>query len=116
MVDLRTGRLLWNFHSNQTVLTRPVVADGIVMFGCYDGFFYAHDLKTGQIKWRVETGEKHWFCEPSVTRTTVLFGCNDGNLYALDIQTGDLRWKFLTQGRMLSDPQVKDDVVVLWEH
>ena len=49
-----------NFHPSSS---NPVVVDGVLYVGSVDGAVYALDLKTGETKWRFQTGESL----PSVT-------------------------------------------------
>ncbi|NIV37366.1 MAG: PQQ-binding-like beta-propeller repeat protein, partial [Anaerolineae bacterium] len=67
-----TGEVLWSFPPNdqkhpdgskidpEAIYGTPVVADGIVYFGAYDGWVYALDLVATEPKdrilWEFETG------------------------------------------------------------
>ena len=41
----------WSFQTRDRVKADPLVADGTVYIGSYDGNFYALDAKTGKAKW-----------------------------------------------------------------
>jgi len=49
------------FHTRGQVISSPVVADGQLYFGSYDGNFYAVDAATGQLRWKFKTqGERRF--------------------------------------------------------
>lgn len=41
----------WSFQTRDRVKADPLVVDGVVYIGSYDGHFYALDAKTGKSKW-----------------------------------------------------------------
>ncbi len=51
-----SGRYLWRVTAGYYVYSSPAVADGIVCFGSYDGWFYGVSAATGRILWRIPTG------------------------------------------------------------
>jgi len=51
-----SGRYLWRVTAGYYVYSSPAVADGVVCFGSYDGWFYGVSSATGRIRWRVPTG------------------------------------------------------------
>jgi len=51
-----SGRYLWRVTAGYYVYSSPAVADGVVCFGSYDGWFYGVSAATGRIRWRVPTG------------------------------------------------------------
>jgi glucose dehydrogenase len=51
----------WTFPTGDAVTASPAVVDGVVYVGSWDGFFYAIDAGTGQLKWKAQVD-----CQPSV--------------------------------------------------
>ena len=51
-----SGRRLWHVGAGSYVYSSPAVADGIVCYGSYDGWFYGVSAGSGRIRWRVATG------------------------------------------------------------
>jgi polyvinyl alcohol dehydrogenase (cytochrome) len=51
----------WTFPTGDAVSASPAVVDGVVYVGSWDGFFYAIDATTGQLRWKVQLD-----CQPSV--------------------------------------------------
>lgn len=73
----------------------PLVAAGLVYFGCGDGNLYALEAASGALKWKFATGDVV-HSSPALADGTLFFGSWDTNLYALDAATGALKWKFKT--------------------
>ncbi len=96
----------------------PAVVGGVVYFGCGDGHCYALDGRTGQLKWKFQTGDVV-HSSPAVVAGTVYFGSWDTYLYAVDAATGQEKWKFKTgddaenhnQTGIQSSPAVVDGMV-----
>ena len=42
----------WVFPTGDAVSASPAVVDGVVYTGSWDGFFYALDTQSGQLKWK----------------------------------------------------------------
>ena len=51
----------WTVPTGDAVSASPAVVDGVVYVGSWDGFFYAIDATTGQLRWKVQLD-----CQPSV--------------------------------------------------
>jgi len=96
----------------------PVVAGGLVYFGCGDGALYALETATGALKWKFATGDVV-HASPALADGTLYFGSWDTYLYGVDAATGALKWKFKTgedpvnhnQTGIQSSPCVADGVV-----
>lgn len=73
----------------------PVVAGGLVYFGCGDGALYALETATGAVKWKFQTGDVV-HSSPALIDGTLYVGSWDTFLYAVDAATGALKWKFKT--------------------
>jgi outer membrane protein assembly factor BamB len=51
-----SGRSLWHVTTDAFVYSSPAVADGMVCFGSYNGWFYGVSAATGGVRWRIPTG------------------------------------------------------------
>jgi outer membrane protein assembly factor BamB len=91
------SRIVWRFQTAGRVFSSPVVSGGMLYAGSADGFLYALDAATGQLKWKAKSGGAV-HSSPAVDSGMVYFLSQDGNAYALDAATGAERWKFSTQG------------------
>jgi outer membrane protein assembly factor BamB len=85
-LELETGVERWRFNTPARIFSSPAVADGVVYFGCHDGFLYALDSATGAEKWRFRTGDMIQ-SSPVVADGVVYVGSDDGRLYALTGET-----------------------------
>ena len=109
---VKTLRKAWVFPTGDAVTATPTVVDGVVYVGSWDDYFYAVNLETGTLRWKVRLksqnavtpypGEVHrnltsdgglvtssaWF-EPATggRPALVIFG-GGYTLYALDAATG----------------------------
>lgn len=95
----------WTFNAGDSVLSSPVVHDGVVYFGSRDGRLYARDARTGAALWNYRSSG--WFeASPCVSSGTVYAVSLDGYLYALDRLTGSLKWLTPLGAPSVSSPLV----------
>lgn len=108
-IPIPSSDLKWKFKAGD-VVSSPVIFEGVVYFGSWDGDFYAVELQAGLEKWRFATkGSVH--SRPAISNGLICFGSGDFHLYCVDIVTGKLRWKFKTGGPVYSSPVIADGVV-----
>ncbi|WP_343703994.1 PQQ-binding-like beta-propeller repeat protein [Chitinophaga sp.] len=121
-INLADGKEKWRFQCG-AIGTAPVVQEGKVFFGSYDGHYYALDAGTGTLIWRFATGGESrigarglWTMQPdslymtdlydfflstpAVDDRRIYFGSSDGCIYALDKNSGLSVWKFQTGGKV----------------
>ena len=99
-------------------LSSAVVADGSIYFGSGDGNVYALDERSGQMKWKFQTGEVV-HASPALADGALFVGSWDSYFYALDARTGQEKWRFKTgedreihnQVGLQASPVVAGDVV-----
>lgn len=121
-LDSQTGQEIWHFSVEMGVWSSPVIVDGVVYFGSYDGHLYAVNSQTGQEIWRFKA-DNSITSSPAVVGDTIYFGSGcfqctlfstekSGDfLYAVDRQTGQELWRFKTEGYVESSVTVVDGVV-----
>ncbi len=100
-IDLNTGKQVWHFDSklpwNDGMLT---TAGGLVFSGSADGYLYAFDAKTGEVKWKSPQMSSGIIGVPSTWKV--------GNKQYIGIWAG---WGGATPiwgGDMAADPAVKN--------
>ncbi len=112
-IDLADGgKQLWQFPSGQgknepklkAIYGTPVVSNGIVFLGGYDGGLYALNLDDGSIEWAQMT-KGHIVGGPAVAGDTVYVASADHCLYAFATDSGSASWDvpFCSGGKIWSD-------------
>jgi outer membrane protein assembly factor BamB len=122
--DLATGTLKWRYdtegvkldsrnfgYDRRTVQSSPAVSGGTVFVGARDGFLYAIDAATGQLRWRFDHKISWVNTSPAVQDTVVYAGSSDGQfVQAVHTGTGREIWR-AKAGVTWSSPAVAGDVV-----
>ncbi|MGH9720480.1 MAG: PQQ-binding-like beta-propeller repeat protein, partial [Bryobacteraceae bacterium] len=102
----------WIRSVETTVSAAPTVVDGTLYAGAWDGFFYALDATSGEVRWRTFAGvappPNDPVCFPgigvasqaTVEGDVVYVAGGDSNVYALNRATGDELWRV-----RISDPK-----------
>ncbi len=116
-LDAATGAIKWKFATegerrfeakgihglqpkNQTIpdqfdvyLSSPVIAQGAVYFGSGDGYLYALDANSGELKWKFKTGNVI-HASPAYADGVLFVGSWDSYFYAVEAATGKEKWRF----------------------
>ena len=113
-LEASNGDLIWKYDiprgSWGELKADPVLADGTVYVGSFNGSMYALDAVTGELRWSFATGDVvRW--QATVAHGLVYFGSVDRHVYALDAATGELRWRYETEGPQWIGPVVADGLV-----
>jgi lactoylglutathione lyase len=119
----RTLQRAWFFPTGDAVTATPTIVGGTVYFGSWDDHFYAVDLETGKLRWKVRLtsqnaitpypGERSrdthsdgglvtssaWFEPASGDRPTLIIFGGGYTLYALNAANGAVYWKHDYPGR-----------------
>lgn len=103
-IDIRNGERVVQIqtpHPEYAIRTKPAIYNNTIFAGDWNGFFYAFDLSSGQLKWQFDTNpERLWNGQPSiqtdpaVINNTVLFSGRNCILYALNAATGEKVWQY----------------------
>jgi outer membrane protein assembly factor BamB len=51
----KNGNMQWAFKTNDTIVSTPVVHNGVIFFGSWDGFLYAISLDKKELLWKFRT-------------------------------------------------------------
>ena len=105
------GSRIWQMKVDGQIRSSPAYLDGIIVFGCDDGFIYAVDKNNGQLCWKFKT-DASVEATPAIKDTIVYVGSGDMNFYAIGIKSGKLIWRFNTKGQIFNAPAVDDNVVL----
>ncbi|WP_281557083.1 PQQ-binding-like beta-propeller repeat protein [Thalassomonas sp. RHCl1] len=88
----KSGDHLWSFATGGPIWTDIKVRHNTAYFGSDDGFLYAVDINSRQLKWKKATGGIVR-STPAFKRKKLYFTSDDGYLYALNARTGEELWK-----------------------
>ena len=93
-----TGKVRWRLKIGPTE-SSPLVLDGVVYVGDWNGRVYALSAASGATRWTFQTGDK---IKDGVAYSggRVYFGSYDHHVYALNARTGKLVWKATAQQRL----------------
>lgn len=82
----------WIFQTEGDVSSQPIVINGAVYFGSWDGHEYAVNAQTGERLWSYDAGQSSRSAA-AYGDGRLYFGDIAGYLHALDAKTGALKWK-----------------------
>jgi outer membrane protein assembly factor BamB len=99
-----TGRIVWRFRAGP-IESSPLVVDGLVYVGSWDGHVYALDHRDGNEVWRFTTEDKVKGAA-AYSHGRIYIGSYDGHLYALDARSGRLRFSVML-GEIYATPVVE---------
>jgi outer membrane protein assembly factor BamB len=115
--SVRTLHQAWFFPTGDAVTATPTVVGGTVYVGSWDDFFYALDLHSGQVKWKVRLHPQNaitpypgqqprestsdgglvtssaWFEPAAGSRPALVIFAGGYTLYALRAATGAVYWE-----------------------
>jgi glucose dehydrogenase len=109
-LDRSTGRRLWSFAGDDSVLAAPSLDAGRLYFGSYGGHVYALEAAAGTLLWKYDT-RRPVVSTPAVARGKVLVGSRSYDFLALDAKSGVPAWtRYLWFSWVESSPVVRDAV------
>jgi outer membrane protein assembly factor BamB len=97
-LNANNGKLLWRYHEGPDE-SSPLVANGVVYVGNWNGVELALDAKTGKRRWSFQTGGKIKG-SAAIDGTDIVVGSYDGHVYALNALTGKESWRASAQPRL----------------
>jgi len=121
-LDAKSGEQILRSQtlSEFPIRATPVVSGDLVMYGDWDGVFYACHISTGSLAWKYDTkvdGTFPWVNaihgKPLVSDGHVYFSGRSCRLYSLDIRTGKKNWHYSSPSDqwLLGGPEIADGVV-----
>jgi outer membrane protein assembly factor BamB len=105
------GSKIWQTKTDGQIRSSPAYHNGIIVFGCDDGFIYAVGKTSGQLRWKFKTNAGVQ-ATPAIKDTIVYIGSSDKTFYAIGIKSGKLIWSFNAKGQILNTPAIDDNVVL----
>ena len=102
----------WQYTSDANVISTPVVAGNLVIFGNQNGEVVGISYKDGKKKWSYKTGGAV-FSSPAAKGDQVVLGSGDGYVYCLNAKSGIVQWKVKTGAAVLGSPAIENDTVFI---
>src|SRR5207237_6033620 len=95
------------------VWSRPVVANGSLYFGDFEGSLYALDPSTGEQAWSYDLGKGPIRSAVAVTSSTVVVATENGWIVGLSPDGKDKRWEKKIETSINADLIVSGDSVLI---
>ena len=107
----------WRWHPISKFVSisgkvQPVIANGVMCLGFYDGKMYCLDENTGIPRWEFQTGGPILHTA-AIDGANIYFGSQDGNLYAVQTSNGQLAWKYKTGKGIQNAPCIVSNTVYI---
>jgi outer membrane protein assembly factor BamB len=96
--DAGSGHVRWSRRIGPSE-SSPLVANGLVYVGDWNGKVYAFSASGGKLRWTFETAGKVK-SGIALSGRRVFVGSYDNHVYALDARTGTLVWRAAAQERL----------------
>lgn len=106
--DGETGDIVWQYETEDTVMTAPAVHNGYVTFGSRDRYVYTLVAMNGEIHWKKYLGSPI-LSSPAVTKDAVYVATQAGSIYSLNIDDGNINWEYETDVELLSSPAIANE-------
>lgn len=109
-LEALSGKVVWRQRIGPSE-TSPLVANGVVYVGDWNGRVYAFSARTGRLRWSYKTGGKIKG-GAALLGNRLYVGSYDHHLYAINARTGQKIWRAAVQkrlgsrGRIYSTPAV----------
>ena len=98
--------LSWQFTTGGAIYSSPIISNGVLYIGSWDGYEYAISTSTHQQLWKQYLGQMNQpkpcynggglmgvSSSPTVQNGVMFVGGGDGNFYALNTSDGSILWK-----------------------
>lgn len=123
-IDAQSGirKLVIQTETENAIRATPVVFEGLVMYGDWEGVFYANRIEDGALVWQYDTKKDGTFPwknaihgSPLVENGQVYFAGRSCRLYSLDAHSGNKNWHYSspTDQWLLGGPELIDGTVYL---
>jgi outer membrane protein assembly factor BamB len=110
-LEQKTGKVSRRYQTRKVPLSAIAVSDQTIFSGSADGFVYAINETTGRLKWRVHTNAAVQSVQ--IAGKCLLAASLDNYVYCLSPQRGVKLWKRRLAGRIVAQPLVLKDSVIL---
>ena len=111
--DVVGGKQAWVYQDRALpFFSSPAVNERLVLIGSRDKHLHAIDRKTGEGKWKFQTGGRVEG-SPIVFENAVVFGSSDGRLYAANLEDGTELWQLDLGEALVASAAFGEDQIVI---
>ncbi len=127
-LDWKTGKTKWSFRADNAnnkalrsvwsgqksnyIESSPLIRNGILYFGSFNGKIYGINAQSGKRIWEYQTGGSV-LSSPAISGNLLVIGSEDAYVYALRLSDKKLVWKTKTGGAIDATPAIKDTNVII---
>jgi outer membrane protein assembly factor BamB len=104
----------WTVETKGSIISQPLVSNGIVYFGSFDKKFYAVNISDGSLAWAQPFTGNNWFwAKPELLDGKIYAACLDNFVYVLDPVTGEIVHEPYDMGNPVSSaPAIVDNLII----
>lgn len=107
------GTEVWSeMHGLGSIAASPLLSDGQLILGSFDGHIRAMDPETGAELWAFAARDHVYASAAALSDGTLVVPGADGTVYALAPDDGAVRWTFDTPAPIRSSPAIGADDVI----
>jgi len=110
-MNVSDGAVRWEFATEGSIVSKPLVYQDTVIFGSFDRSLYAVNTADGSLKWQF-TGKNWFWSEPVLYNGKLYVGCLDKFIYVIDPSTGAKIAEHEVDTALASTPVVVGDSVI----
>jgi len=104
--------LKWSFETKGSIISEPLVSNGVVYFGSFDRNFYAVNITDHSLKWKF-TGNNWFWAKPALFNGKLYAACLDHFVYVLDPVNGTAVHDAYDFGNPVSSaPAIVDNLII----
>jgi len=111
-LDAEGGSVQWSFEVEDWVWGAPSVGDGVAYFGDLSGVLHAVSLDSGAEAWQIAVGTSI-SASPVYDQGRVFAVSENGIVSAREASTGGELWQRTLEGKLLSDPLLVGDILLV---
>ena len=113
-------KLKWRHEVGAPIQTSPTVVGNSLFTGAWDGYFYALDTETGELKWKFDAGGRpgrSWNLRSMKSSAQYengrIYFAGGGGVHSVDAATGREIWKTDVPGVGTSSPNIYGDRIFI---
>jgi outer membrane protein assembly factor BamB len=110
-LNIADGTIKWEYATEGSVISTPLIYQGIVIFGSFDRNLYALNAADGTLKWQ-HSGHNWFWTQPVIINNSLYVGCLDNFVYVLNLSSGAQLAELDLKNPLASTPVVVGNSVV----